>query len=311
MSDELGLPKKVPHYIPLYGTKRVTFTTQKCSQIHIIFTKSLLANEGEEYEVTIVGGPKGKLRIQKKGTPDDATEISGNNFLKFNEFFIDLEDNTIAVGHTVFSAFYVSASYISAPYISLLYSKGFVANFMKVNCDDASSISCRLEFEEPIEFITPKDTSYHFVRLNSQDDLHFEVRCAGDARLLLTQTPEAVDPKYEIIIGGWGNTKSAIINSRQETIASISSPNILSERYFQKFKIAFENKAITLSGMNKALMCCVDENLPDFFFLGVRTGPNIAGTWKLSGPYDGYPEQIRRKHGSCAIHFRGPFCHAK
>lgn len=65
------------------------------------------------------------------------------------------------------------------------------------------------------EFNTPDSLEYKFGPVVS-GSLNFEYRGPHNCHVSLTQAPAEVDPMYEIILGGWENTKSVIRHCRQK-----------------------------------------------------------------------------------------------
>ena len=77
--------------------------------------------------------------------------------------------------------------------------------------------------------------------------LVFEVKAKTDAHILLSPCPEC--DGYEIVIGGWNNTKSAIRDGKQkENKVFIETPNILSATEFREYWIEIrKNDGIMIS----------------------------------------------------------------
>uniref|UniRef100_A0A1A9URN5 Methyltransf_FA domain-containing protein n=1 Tax=Glossina austeni TaxID=7395 RepID=A0A1A9URN5_GLOAU len=176
---------------------------------------------------------------------------------------------------------------LGKPFISHLATKSFELNFVSIDCGNTGTwILSPLWFEKPIELVTPQELSYQFFRLNEDRRFHFEVRCSRDVQLALTKTPTIADPIYEIVIGGWRNRRSAIRKNRKKIVASVSTPDIVNENHFIEFWISFKNDTIVVSSREykrRLFMVHRVDKLPDFLFLGVRTGSHATGTWKLYG----------------------------
>lgn len=65
------------------------------------------------------------------------------------------------------------------------------------------------------EFNTPDQLEYRFGPVLS-GSLRFEYRGPHNCHVALTPAPAEVDPMYEIMLGGWENTKSVIRYCRQK-----------------------------------------------------------------------------------------------
>uniref|UniRef100_A0A1A9VIN9 Farnesoic acid O-methyl transferase domain-containing protein n=1 Tax=Glossina austeni TaxID=7395 RepID=A0A1A9VIN9_GLOAU len=242
MSAEVKAFNKLPQFIPLYGNKFISIGVNNCSEICLILT------DDERYEINISNESNGDVVMKKKGTDvSDVVELFETNVLKTGGFYINFTSHVIELCYrecrTVF---------LSHPT-----SIWFDLNFVSIVCNDSGTwILDPLIFKNSIG------------RENSQYSL--------------TQTPEEVDSMYEIIIGGWNNTKSAIKKNRIKTVACVSTPNILNGKAYQEFKIDFNNNAITVYRYQNIVMRHKAGKLPEFFFIGMRTGSDANGKWKLS-----------------------------
>ncbi|KAI9586220.1 hypothetical protein GQX74_002067 [Glossina fuscipes] len=274
MSSETNTSKKLHQFIPLYGNKKISFEVKDCAQAYLALAKIPKENN-DMYEVVISGESNGKSSIKRKGNKCDVTEISTNVLLKCCELLLSFENHLISIG----------VKDLGKPFISHLATKSFELNFISIDCGDTGTwMLSPLRFEKPIELVTPKESSYQFFRVNEDRRFHFEVCCSRDVQLALTKTPIVADPIYEIVIGGWRNRRSAIRKNRKKIVASVSTPDIVNENNFVEFWISFKNNTIVVSSREykrSLFMVHRVDKLPDFLFLGVRTGSHATGTWKL------------------------------
>uniref|UniRef100_A0A1B0AZG3 Farnesoic acid O-methyl transferase domain-containing protein n=1 Tax=Glossina palpalis gambiensis TaxID=67801 RepID=A0A1B0AZG3_9MUSC len=121
-------------------------------------------------------------------------------------------------------------------------------------------------------------SSHLFFRLSKANMFHFQMRCTQDARLAFAKTPEAIDPIYEIIIDGWGNTKSAIWKNDFKTVV-VSTSNILNGGKFPEFSIRIQNSTIDMcrvySDVVTPFMSHKEKELPLLLVATYSTRMNI------------------------------------
>ena len=76
---------------------------------------------------------------------------------------------------------------------------------------------------------------------------NFGVKGKSDAHILFSNCPNC--DGYEIVIGGWGNTQSALREGKQkkDTQQKVSTPNILSEAEWRRFWITYTVQGNTVT----------------------------------------------------------------
>lgn len=76
--------------------------------------------------------------------------------------------------------------------------------------------------------------------------INFKVKSCNDVHFALISGQTEYDPLYEIVIGGWGNSKSVIRTSKQGSPVAQSSGSYLNCNEFVEFWISWNNITITL-----------------------------------------------------------------
>jgi hypothetical protein len=87
---------------------------------------------------------------------------------------------------------------------------------------------------------TPKDYGYNYFWLAGLTSHHVivSVKAAGDAHIAVSEVAGDVAVAYEIVIGGWSNTRSAIRDiAMQEPKVQVDTPGMLSASEFRTFWI--------------------------------------------------------------------------
>ncbi|KAL0851415.1 hypothetical protein ABMA28_007225 [Loxostege sticticalis] len=128
---------------------------------------------------------------------------------------------------------------------------------------------------------TENDLQYQFYPVLT-GFIRFEVKTRKDAHLMLSNGPKASNPMYEIIIGGWENTKSVIrknkINKRE-----VETPGITNENEFRRFWVRWDGNEIGVGRDLEAepFMSYADPEAFPITFVGVGTGWGASGIWKF------------------------------
>ena len=119
--------------------------------------------------------------------------------------------------------------------------------------------------------------------------LEFEVRGKTDAHILLAPCPQC--DGYEIVIGGWSNTQSAIRDGKQGGANQLlkGTPNILSPTEFRKFWIEIvEGDEIMISvgknGEEEPFMATTFAKKHSILYAAFAAWRNFTNEWKVNIP---------------------------
>ncbi|XP_050422529.1 uncharacterized protein LOC126834557 isoform X2 [Adelges cooleyi] len=134
-----------------------------------------------------------------------------------------------------------------------------------------------------LEIATTDSQEYKFNPLNF-NTLHFSVQASNDAHVALTSTNANKPPKYEIFIGGWGNSKSSIRKNNEEPDKVIvDTPKVLNGNEARGFWIKWGGGFIGIGkqGEAKPFMSWQDDETINVAYFGVRTGWGSSGIWTI------------------------------
>ncbi|XP_050422531.1 C3 and PZP-like alpha-2-macroglobulin domain-containing protein 8 isoform X4 [Adelges cooleyi] len=137
-----------------------------------------------------------------------------------------------------------------------------------------------------LEIATTDSQEYKFNPLNF-NTLHFSVQASNDAHVALTSTNANKPPKYEIFIGGWGNSKSSIRKNNEEPDKVIvDTPKVLNGNEARGFWIKWGGGFIGIGkqGEAKPFMSWQDDETINVAYFGVRTGWGSSGIWTIEAP---------------------------
>lgn len=90
---------------------------------------------------------------------------------------------------------------------------------------------------------------------------------------------------YEIVIGGWANTRSAIreIGKEPQELVEVATPDIVSSNKMHGFWIRWNDNAIAVGREDEDVpfMFHEDPNIFPINYVGISTGFGSTGTWLL------------------------------
>ncbi|KAI5639724.1 farnesoic acid 0-methyl transferase domain-containing protein [Phthorimaea operculella] len=183
----------------------VQFKVRAPKDAHIALTMG--PNESEPIvEVFIGGWDNSKSVIRKNKTKPDKVEIETPGILdagEFRGFWVRWDGGIISAGREG----------EAIPFISWEDPEPFPIAFVGVCTGWGATGTWKIE--DGAEFDTPDKLEYKFGPA-AAGQLEFEYRGPHNCHVCLTSTPGEADPMYEIILGGWENTKSVIRLNRQK-----------------------------------------------------------------------------------------------
>ncbi|CAH0559908.1 unnamed protein product [Brassicogethes aeneus] len=139
---------------------------------------------------------------------------------------------------------------------------------------------------------TPKENSFNYTFLGiDSDHFSFEVEATNDVHVGLFSKPEATPPWYEIVIGGWGNTKSVLRKDKQDEhgyiVVESQSFGILDKNKPNKLWVRMTRNTIACGFRGEAdpfISWWEKGNLPRITYVGFHTGFGSTGKWKVLLP---------------------------
>ncbi|KAF4517326.1 hypothetical protein B566_EDAN007278 [Ephemera danica] len=127
------------------------------------------------------------------------------------------------------------------------------------------------EVEGGAPLSTSNDNKYNF-RPTCQGRLLFSVRAGHNAHVALTSGPRDTERMYEVFIGGWDNSKSAIRKNKTKP-----------DDGYRGFELSWQGGLITLkdSASGATILQWQDQETIPVTHYGIRTAWGSQGDWKI------------------------------
>lgn len=131
---------------------------------------------------------------------------------------------------------------------------------------------------------------YHYIEdlnayIRQYNNVIFDVKACNDAHVILSEQHSDVINSYEIVIGGWGNTKSVIRTCKQCQPRTSFIGNPLSCDSFKSFWISWENGAIRVGRGHiighGEFMKWTDPSSHLVNYVGISTWRGSSTEWKI------------------------------
>ncbi|XP_033624558.1 macrophage mannose receptor 1-like [Asterias rubens] len=158
-----------------------------------------------------------------------------------------------------------------------------------------SGFICQLDKECEVLDSTSTDENYYYRYHPSQANIErveFKVKAASDVHIGLSSASSNQPAMYEIIIGGWTNSNSAIRRCAQcpTNEVYISTPNFLSDKEFRGFWVEYDlatGKLDVGRQGQSAFMTWTDPSPLDVKYVGYSTGYGFSGQFQFCNLFAG------------------------
>ncbi|XP_078573406.1 uncharacterized protein LOC144860153 [Branchiostoma floridae x Branchiostoma japonicum] len=167
---------------------------------------------------------------------------------------------------------------------------GTHARWNDLRCDESVGFICQIDQVTVCEHSEARTTEnqyeYHWdlPRLTASR-FTFEVQANHDVHVALSSQNQDLDDMYEIVIGGWGNSKSMIRRSKQgHDHAKVSTVEINSQTEYRAFWITWSSDgtiAVGRGGESQPFMQWKDPDPLSIAYAGYSTGFGSTGQWKF------------------------------
>ncbi|XP_063394948.1 uncharacterized protein LOC134679930 [Cydia fagiglandana] len=260
------------HFYPV-SSGSVQFKVRAPNDAHIALTTNPQESD-PMYEVFIGGWGNTKSVIRRNRTKPEKAEADTPGILnagEFRGFWVRWDGGIISAGREG----------EAIPFLSWQDPEPFAVGFVGVCTGWGATGTWKIE-ESP-EFNTPDQLEYKFGPV-ACGSLEFDYRGPHNAHICLTSAPMEADPMYEIMLGGWENTKSVIRYCRQQPDkVTVPTPGLMNPNEFKKFLIEWRcGRLIVRDGLTGGVLLEWHDPSPfPIAHFGVRTGWGARGQWRI------------------------------
>ncbi|KAI8493612.1 hypothetical protein Bbelb_285330 [Branchiostoma belcheri] len=285
-----------------FAGTRFTFQVSANNDAHIGL--SPVGRDVEDmYEIVLGGWGNAKSAIRRKRQGPDLVNVATpaiNSPTEYRTFWINLAaDGTISVGKGV-SLHRLCRGGIPTRSASLMQgtlqaggalgvgSSAQVFAGLRITCTNHLSLLVRILSVNSACSVKTTDTTYRYrwdVPRFAGTRFTFQVSANNDAHIGLSPLGRDVEDMYEIVLGGWGNGRSAIRRKRQgPDLVNVATPAINSPTEYRTFWInlaADGTISVGKGGVAAPFMSWRDPNPIRVSYAGYSTGWGSTGRWKF------------------------------
>ncbi|VVC95542.1 unnamed protein product [Leptidea sinapis] len=251
------------------------------------------------YEIFIGGWGNTKSVIRRNRTKPDKVEINTPEILnggEFRGFWVRWDSGVVSAGREG----------ESIPFISWADPDPFPISFVGVCTGWGASGTWKIE--DGAEFDTVDKLEYKFGPV-AAGSLEFDFLGPHNCHICLAPAPAEVDPIYEIILGGWENSKSVIRHCRQKPDkVTVPTPGIMNANEPKKFLIEWRCGTIAVRDgkTGQVLMEWTDPAPFPITHFGIRTGWGAQGQWRIVHFYKAGEQQPLQPPPAAAPLYNNP-----
>ncbi|XP_044734499.1 uncharacterized protein LOC123296873 isoform X1 [Chrysoperla carnea] len=260
----------------------LTFKIRAPHDAHVALTSGP-AESDPMYEIFIGGWNNTKSVIRKNRTKPDVAEAETPDVLngeEFRGFWIRWSGGTIEAGHEG----------DSSPFLSYTDPEPAAIGYFGLCTGWGASGTWKVDGRDDLETPDALEYKYHPVLAGGLD---IQIRSPHNCHVALTSDKQETDPMYELILGGWENTASAIRYRREKPDkVHVSTPHLLHAQEPRRLLIEWNNGHITArvtSRQHPIFLEWHDPNPIGISYFGVRTAWGATGKWRVKSydPRDG------------------------
>ncbi|XP_048247355.1 uncharacterized protein LOC124145114 [Haliotis rufescens] len=266
------------------GTTSFKFKVRASNDAHLVLLQADGVTDENAYEV-VIGGWNNTQSVIRKGMAQ-ANRVTTRHTPLFafhsHDFWISWENGVIAVG--------TGMEVGVGTFMSWTDPSPHAVRDIAVYTGWGSTGLWQFESNLPLVCLeTADDYHYHSVddggfHLNGQSSFTFWVRATNDAHIALLRNKGLYEnDMYEIVIGGWHNTKSVIRDRKGGPILALARHVPLSGNKHLPFWISFSGGTISVGAGTEVgtrqFMSWTDPTPTQIRYVGVATGWGSTGKW--------------------------------
>ncbi|XP_047984467.1 uncharacterized protein LOC125224994 isoform X1 [Leguminivora glycinivorella] len=279
--DVTTLNDATAQYFPVSGSA-VHFKVRAPNDAMIELTSQARQTD-PMYEI-IIGGWSNKKSVIRKHVcnilqKDEAQTPQILNNKEFREFWLQWDNGNVLVGREGEAAPFLvwqDPDPMTVAYVGVRTTLGSTGNWVLASGSNKGGDS--------IDVATPNDEKWQFFPIMG-DSLTIKVRASNDANIGLSSHPRETDPLYEVILGGWSNTKSVIRkHCCMNPDKAVSQTNgILNSGESRGFWLNWDkgNFMAGREGETNPFILWQDPDPAPVAFIGVHTGFGSTGVWDI------------------------------
>ncbi|CAG4965569.1 unnamed protein product [Colias eurytheme] len=251
----------------------VQFKVRTANDAHVALTMGP-QESNPMYEIFIGGWGNTKSVIRRNKTKPDKVEIETPGIVnggEFRGFWVRWDGGIVSAGREG----------EAIPFISWSDPEPFPVAFVGVCTGWGATGTWKIE--DGAEFNTPDNLEYKFGPV-AAGTLELDFRGPHNCHICLTPAPAEIEPIYEIILGGWENTKSVIRYCKQKPEkVTVPTPGIMNVNEFKKFIVEWRCGRLTIrdGSSGQVLMDWTDSAPFPITHFGIRTCWGARGNWRI------------------------------